>query len=503
MRDDRVLVYTALRIESACLPPSLRNSARVIRSGMGRRRAQIAAARGLAVDQARGVAIAGLCAGTGADVRTGDVLLASELRRPDGVRVHAAGSRALAAALRRRGLRARPATLASVERIAGPSERAYLAAEGVDGVDMESAWLADAANGRPLVVLRVVVEEQSGETIHPRTLADGARALVALRRAAPVLEEWRNALRPRRVLLAEPRSFCAGVERAIEIVELALAQRGAPVYVRKQIVHNHHVVADLERRGAIFVDELDQIPNGATTVFSAHGVSPAVRAEAAERRLDVIDATCPLVSKVHAEARRFAAAGNAVILVGHDGHEEIEGTRGEAPEATLLVQNVRDAERVTPPDAGRVTYLTQTTLAVDETEEIVQTLRARFPALRGPASDDICYATTNRQAAVREVARESDVVLVVGSRSSSNSLRLVEVAERENTPAYLIDDEQDIDLRWIADATTIGLSAGASAPEPLVSSVIETLQALGGADVEDRRTTTESLRFRLPKEVRG
>jgi 4-hydroxy-3-methylbut-2-enyl diphosphate reductase len=502
MNDDRVLVYTPLRIESACLPRSMRRSARVIRSGMGKRHAQIAAARGLAVDDARGVAVAGLCAGTAPDARTGDVLLASELRRPDGVRVRAAGSRALTAALQRRGLRARPATIASVDRIAGPSERRYLAAEGVDGVDMESAWLADAADGRPLVVLRVVVEEQGSETLHPRTAADGARALVALRRAAPVLDEWRNALRQRRVLLAEPRSFCAGVERAIEIVELALAQRGAPVYVRKQIVHNHHVVADLERRGAIFVDELDDVPEGATTVFSAHGVSPAVRAEAAARDLDVIDATCPLVSKVHAEARRFAGAGNTVILIGHDGHEEIEGTRGEAPESTLLVQDVRDAERVQPPDAGRVTYLTQTTLAVDETEEIVRTLQSRFPALRGPASDDICYATTNRQVAVREVARESDVVLVVGSGSSSNSKRLVEVAERESTPAYLIDDESDIDLRWIANASTVGLTAGASAPEPLVTSVIETLQALGGAEVEHRTTTTESLRFRLPKEVR-
>jgi 4-hydroxy-3-methylbut-2-enyl diphosphate reductase len=503
MNDDRLLVYAPLRIESACLPRSLRRSARVIRSGMGPRRAQIAAARGLAVDDARGVAIAGLCAGTAPDVRTGDVLLGSVLRRPDGVRLHAPGSRTLTAALRRRGLNARPATLASVDRFAGPSERRYLAAEGVDGVDMESAWLAGAADGRPLVVLRVVAEEQGSETIHPRTAADGARALVALRRAVSVIEEWRDALRPRRVLLAEPRSFCAGVERAIEIVELALAQRGAPVYVRKQIVHNHHVVADLERRGAIFVDELDEVPRGATTVFSAHGVSPAVREEAASRELDVIDATCPLVSKVHAEARRFASAGDTVILIGHDGHEEIEGTRGEAPEATLLVQDVRDAERVLPPDPERVTYLTQTTLAVDETEEIVRTLKERFPALRGPASDDICYATTNRQVAVREVARESDVVLVVGSRSSSNSQRLVEVAEREHTPAYLIDDESDIDLRWIAGAATIGLTAGASAPEPLVTSVLETIDALGGADVEQRTTTTESLRFRLPKEVRA
>jgi 4-hydroxy-3-methylbut-2-enyl diphosphate reductase len=252
------------------------------------------------------------------------------------------------------------------------------------------------------------------------------------------------------------------------------------VYVRKQIVHNEHVVADLERRGAVFVDDLDEVPPGATTVFSAHGVSPAVREQAAERGLDVIDATCPLVSKVHAEARRFAAGGNTVLLIGHAGHEEIEGTSGEAPDATVLVQDLHDAERVQAPDPERVTYLTQTTLAVDETEEIVATLRKRFPALRGPSSDDICYATTNRQQAVREVARQSDVLLVVGSRTSSNSLRLVEVAEREHTPAYLVDDETDVDLDWIAGAETVGVSAGASAPESLVRRLIDSIAALGG-----------------------
>jgi len=499
----RVLVYTPLRVEEACLPGSLRRHARVIRSGMGRRRARIAAARGLAVEDARGVAVAGLCAAASPTLRTGDVLLGSELRRPDGPPLAAAGSRMLAASLRRRGLRARTATIASVPELAGPAERRFLAEQGVDGVDMESAWLADAADGRPLVVLRVVVEEAGRELVDPRTAAAGTRALYELRRATPVLDEWRRALRHRRILLAAPRSFCAGVERAIEIVELALEQRGAPVYVRKQIVHNEHVVSDLERRGAIFVDELDEVPRGATTVFSAHGVSPAVRAEAAARGLDVIDATCPLVSKVHAEARRFAEGGNTILLIGHEGHEEIDGTRGEAPEATVLVQDVRDAERVQIPDPERVTYLTQTTLAVDETEEIVSTLRERFPTLRGPASDDICYATTNRQVAVREVARASDVMLVVGSATSSNSKRLVEVSEREQTPAYLVDDETDIDLEWIVDAGTVGLSAGASAPEPLVRGVIDAIAALGGADLEEHTTTTESLRFRLPKEVRA
>jgi 4-hydroxy-3-methylbut-2-enyl diphosphate reductase len=498
----RLLVFAPLRIEEACLPDEVKRHARVIRSGMGRERSRIAAARGLAVADAEGVAVAGVCAAAAPALHTGDVLLGSELRRPDGTAVAAPGSKLLTAALRRRGVHAFPAVLASVDRAAGPAERRFLAADGADAVDMESVWLAEAAAGRPLAVLRVVVDEAGHELAHPHTAAAGLRALRALRRAAPVLEEWRRCLRPRRILLAAPRSFCAGVERAIEIVELALEQRGAPVYVRKQIVHNEHVVADLERRGAIFVDELDEIPAGATTVFSAHGVSPAVRREADARGLDVIDATCPLVNKVHAEARRFAAEGNTVFLIGHAGHEEIEGTSGEAPDATVLVEDAAGASLVEAPDPSRVRYLTQTTLAVDETDDVLEVLRGRFPALRGPRSDDICYATTNRQSAVRDVARRADVMLVVGSRTSSNSLRLVEVAEREGTPAYLVDDETDVDLSWICDAATIGISAGASAPEGLVRRLIESLDALGGATVDERTTATESVRFRLPQEVR-
>jgi len=501
MTDPGLLLFAPLRIEAACLQKAARRS-RLIRSGLGPDRARIAAARGLAVEDARGVAVAGVCAAVAPGLRAGDVVLGSELRRNGDGTVSAPASRLLTAAIRRRGLRTHVGTVASVDRIAGPAERRYLAEDGVTAVDMESAWLAEAAAGRPLAVLRVVVEEADRELYDPRSAAAGVRALLALRRAAPALEEWAGAIRKRRIMLAAPRSFCAGVERAIEIVELALEQRGAPVYVRKQIVHNEHVVADLERRGAVFVDELDEIPPGATTVFSAHGVSPAVRLLAKERELDVIDATCPLVSKVHAEARRFAAAGNTVFLIGHDGHEEIEGTYGEAPDATVLVENMRDAERVQAPDPSRVRFLTQTTLAVDETAEIVEALTKRFPALRGPASDDICYATTNRQQAVREVARESDVVLVVGSRTSSNSLRLVEVSEREGTPAYLVDDETDVDLAWIDAADTIGVSAGASAPESLVYRLIESLAALGGADVEQTTTATESVRFKLPQEVR-
>jgi 4-hydroxy-3-methylbut-2-enyl diphosphate reductase len=305
------------------------------------------------------------------------------------------------------------------------------------------------------------------------------------------------------VLLAAPRSFCAGVERAIEIVERVLKQTDGPVYVRKQIVHNAHVVADLAARGAVFVDELDEVPDGATVVFSAHGVSPAVRAEADRRGLSVVDATCPLVTKVHVEARRFAARGDTVILVGHAGHDEVEGTLGEAPGRTVLVQDAAEAARVRVPDPDRVSYLTQTTLATDETAEVVDVLRARFPRLRGPASDDICYATTNRQDALRAIADESDVVLVVGSANSSNSRRLVELARRRGTPAYLIDDAGDIRPEWLAGAGVIGLTAGASAPPGLVEAVVDELARRGPVTVAEREVTRETVSFALPPTVRS
>lgn len=301
------------------------------------------------------------------------------------------------------------------------------------------------------------------------------------------------------VLLAAPRSFCAGVERAIEIVEHALRSRGRPVYVRRQVVHNAHVVADLQARGAVFVDELAEVPRGATVVFSAHGVSPTVRIDAAARGLDVIDATCPLVTKVHAEARRFAARGDTVLLIGHATHEEVEGTLGEAPAHTILVAHVAAARTVAVPDPDRVSYLTQTTLAVDETEEIIAVLRTRFPKLRGPGSDDICYATTNRQHALSAVAADADLVLVVGSANSSNSVRLVELARRSGTPAYLIEDAGDIRPEWLAGVRTVGLTAGASAPPRLVDEVVA---ALGPATVLERETATESIRFTLPAAVR-
>jgi 4-hydroxy-3-methylbut-2-en-1-yl diphosphate reductase len=306
----------------------------------------------------------------------------------------------------------------------------------------------------------------------------------------------------RTIWLASPRSFCAGVERAIAVVEQLLEARGGPIYVRKQIVHNTHVVADLEARGAVFVDELDGVPDGATVVFSAHGVSPAVRAEAASRGLEAIDATCPLVTKVHAEARRFASRGDTVVLIGHAGHEEIEGTLGEAPDQTILAQSVDDVAELAVADPQRVSYLTQTTLAVDETTEIIQALRARFPALRGPASDDICYATTNRQHALQAIADQSDLVLVVGSKNSSNSLRLVELAQRRGIPSYLIDDPGDIRAEWLDGVEVVGVTAGASAPPRLVDAVISALAELGPVTVVEREITRENIRFTLPPVVR-
>jgi 4-hydroxy-3-methylbut-2-en-1-yl diphosphate reductase len=292
------------------------------------------------------------------------------------------------------------------------------------------------------------------------------------------------------------------VERAIEIVERALELQGAPVYVRKQIVHNTRVVGDLESRGAVFVDELDQVPDGATVVFSAHGVSPMVRTEAARRELAVIDATCPLVSKVHAEARRFAADGYTVALIGHAGHEEVEGTLGEAPESTVLVQTAADVAKLAPSDPSKVAYLMQTTLAIDEAEDVAGALRERFPQMRAPGSDDICYATTNRQAAVRAVAAEADMVLVAGSKNSSNSVRLVERSQREGTPAHLIDGASDIELSWLSGVSVVGLTAGASAPPAVVSEIITALSGLGTVTVTERVTTTESVQFGLPREVR-
>jgi 4-hydroxy-3-methylbut-2-enyl diphosphate reductase len=316
-----------------------------------------------------------------------------------------------------------------------------------------------------------------------------------------VLEAWAAAAGARRVLLAGPRSFCAGVDRAIETVERALQQYGAPVYVRKQIVHNRHVVGDLEARGAIFVEELDEVPDRATVVFSAHGVAPAVRHDADRRGLSVIDATCPLVAKVHTEVRRFSARGYQVVLIGHAGHDEIEGTLGEAPDIQI-VERAADVAAVQADDPAKVAYLTQTTLAVDEASEIVDALRVRYPEIVGPHSDDICYASQNRQDAVRAIASSCDLLLVIGSTNSSNSNRLVEVARRQGCQAELLDDEDGLNLEWLANTRTVGITAGASAPPELVDRVVATLRSLGPLDVEERPVTTETVTFALPPEVR-
>jgi 4-hydroxy-3-methylbut-2-enyl diphosphate reductase len=306
----------------------------------------------------------------------------------------------------------------------------------------------------------------------------------------------------KRVLLASPRGYCAGVERAVDTVERALRLYGEPVYVRKQIVHNSHVVRELEERGAVFVDSVEDVPSGATLVFSAHGVSPAVRAAAGSRLLTTIDATCPLVTKVHTQARRFAADGYTIVLIGHHGHEEVEGTTGEAPDAVVLVESVEDAEALTLPADARVAYITQTTLSVDETREIVDVLRRRFPAIAGPAKEDICYATSNRQWAVKELLGEIDLLLVVGSRNSSNSLRLVEVARAGRVEAHLIDDASEIDESWLGGVSTVGVTSGASAPERLVRDVCDWFRARGVEDVRDFRSAYEDVVFRLPVELR-
>jgi 4-hydroxy-3-methylbut-2-enyl diphosphate reductase len=306
----------------------------------------------------------------------------------------------------------------------------------------------------------------------------------------------------KRVLLASPRGYCAGVERAVDTVERALQLYGDPVYVRKQIVHNSHVVRALEEHGAVFVNSVEDVPEGATLVFSAHGVAPAVRQAADARSLTTIDATCPLVTKVHTQARRYADAGYSIVFIGHAGHEEVEGTMGEAPEAMVLVESVADAERVELPEGRRLAYITQTTLSVDETREIVEALRSRFPEIEGPAREDICYATSNRQWAVKELLAEVELLLVIGSRNSSNSKRLVEVAHTAGVASYLVDDAGEIDPAWLAGVETVGVTSGASAPERLVRDVCDWFRARGVEDVSEYRSVYEDVAFKLPVELR-
>jgi len=306
----------------------------------------------------------------------------------------------------------------------------------------------------------------------------------------------------KRVLLASPRGYCAGVERAVETVEQALEHYGAPVYVRKQIVHNIHVVRDLEARGAIFVEEATEVPEGATVVYSAHGVAPTVYENSASLRHNVIDATCPLVTKVHVQARRYADEGYTVVLIGHAGHEEVVGTTGEAPDATILVQTVEEAEALDLPPGTKLAYVTQTTRSVDETGEIIKALRRRFPDIRAPRKEDICYATSNRQWAVKEMLPVIDLLLVIGSKNSSNSNRLVETARAGGVPAYLIDDESEIQEAWLEGMETVGITSGASAPEKLVGRVCDWFRTRGVEQTEAFRMVDEDVTFKLPVELR-
>jgi len=502
-RRARLVVAAPMRVEAMAasrsgLPPDTV----VVRTGMGPERASRAnqAVRAAKPDA---VAVVGVAGGLAPQVRPGDVIVASEVRTGDGtVTGRCPSAPLLAGELRRAGLTVHVGPVVSVPRLAVGTARAELAATGAIAVDMESAYLSPSAAGRPFAVIRVIVDTAAEPLGRIDLARRGLAGLRTLRQLGEPLGAWAAAVGQRRVLLAEPRAFCAGVERAIEVVERALEIHGVPVYVRKQIVHNTHVVNDLASRGAVFVDELDEVPPGATVVFSAHGVAPAVRDDASARQLSVIDATCPLVEKVHAEARRFTARGDTVLLIGHSGHEEVDGTLGEAPGRIALVESADAVDSIEVEDPERVTYLMQTTLAVDEAEEVVDALRDRFPAIVGPGSADICYATSNRQNAVRRVATEADLVLVVGSETSANSRRLVEVSKRDGTASHLVESVDDVRLEWLVGADTIGISAGASAPPNLVGALADALGGLGATSVSTRSIGTESIAFTLPKEVR-
>jgi 4-hydroxy-3-methylbut-2-en-1-yl diphosphate reductase len=307
---------------------------------------------------------------------------------------------------------------------------------------------------------------------------------------------------PEKLFLAAPRGYCAGVDRAVQTVERALELYGPPVYVRKEIVHNKHVVEQLRERGAIFVEQETEVPEGQTVVFSAHGVAPSVHANAESRSLKTVDATCPLVTKVHVEAKKFAAEGYTIVLIGHEGHEEVEGTTGEAPDNIVLIQTTDDVDSLEVADPDRVAYISQTTLSVDETREIILRLREKFPNIVGPRTDDICYATTNRQMAVKQMARECDLVLVIGSKNSSNSNRLVEVARDLGAESHLIDNERQVQEEWLAGKRVVGITSGASAPEELVQRLVEFFRARGTSEIEEFEVVQEDVRFMLPKEIR-
>jgi 4-hydroxy-3-methylbut-2-en-1-yl diphosphate reductase len=444
--------------------------------------------------------VAGVAAALTDDLRPGDLVVADELCTAAGATASPAAP-LLYRAVRRLGLPACLGPLLSVEHGTKTAAR-VAAASGAVAVDTEPAYLARLTPAGQTVALRVVVDTPSAPRRGPGTTWRRLAALRTLRAAAPAMNQWAAATGQREVLLASPRSFCAGVERAVQIVQRALQRFGAPVYVRRQIVHNSHVVHDLQSRGAVFVDELDMVPDGSTIVLAAHGVAPAVRRDAQARGLHVIDGTCPLVEKVHSEVRRYAARGNTVFLIGHGEHEEVVGTRGEAPDSVIVVADPAEAEAIQPADPARVAYVMQTTLAADEAEQTAAVLRERFPAIIAPPHDDICYATTNRQAAVREVAQRCELVLVLGSQNSSNCHRLAEVAEKCGPPTYLVDDVSAVDLRWLAGVRRVGITAGASAPPHLVDELVTCLSSLGPITINEIDVADEDIHFALPREMR-
>ena len=498
----QLLLFAPLRLEARALAPR-RTSTAVVRTGAGPAKARSAVERIRNSLSPGAVAIGGVGGGLRPGIRPGTLVVADRVIDGEGNTVaRLSSARLLAANLARSGLDVEIGTVVTTDRVVhGRQPRERLAALGAVAVDMETATILARPWGCPTAVIRAVADTPERELRSPATLSAGRKALSALRAASPVLEQWAAAAGDREVLLAGPRSFCAGVERAIETVERALDRFGAPVYVRRQIVHNKHVVQDLEDRGAVFVEELDEVPGGATVVFSAHGVAPSVRAAAGDRSLNVIDATCPLVAKVHHEVIRFASRGYQIVLIGHAGHDETEGTLGEH-DGIALIENERDVDTLEVEDPDKLAYITQTTLSPNDVSNLVGALSKRFPNIVGPHAADICYATQNRQEAVLSMARDCALLVVIGSRNSSNTARLVEVAERAGCRAVMVDDETDLQLEWLEGAKTVGITAGASAPPILVDRLVEALGGLGSIHTKERAVRVENVNFPLPLEVR-